>query len=192
MSKPLEERFWNKVNVENNCWMWTGATRHLNGHGVMSFEKHQYPATHISLLLCGVDVPSGMMVFHSCNSSLCVNPKHLYIGTKFGMKFKNRKSAKKVPAHVRLWDKVNILDDKSCWEWTASLDGKGYGQINVNGSMKRAHRLAWEDYTKKTIPQNMCACHCCDNTLCCNPNHIFIGTQADNMKDMARKGRGRK
>lgn len=77
-----------------------------------------------------------------------------------------------------------------CWLWTASLDKKGYGKATVNGGgWKLAHRVAWELY-RGEIPDGLCACHACDTPACVNPEHLFIGTQQDNVDDMARKGRG--
>lgn len=88
----------------------------------------------------------------------------------------------------RFWSKV----DKSggpdaCWPWTA-YRLKGYGQVWAGGKMVLAHRLAYE-LVNGPIPDNLCALHRCDNPPCCNPAHIFLGTQADNMADKTAKGR---
>lgn len=75
-----------------------------------------------------------------------------------------------------------------CWEWQLSLNG-GYGQFAVAGKMYAAHRLAYEIYTKKAIPKNMCVCHTCDNPKCINPDHLFLGNSQDNIDDKVVKGR---
>lgn len=88
-----------------------------------------------------------------------------------------------------LWANINVRSPDECWLWKGSttLHG-GYGRLVVNGRIKRAHRMAWEQ-TYGPIPENMCVCHTCDIPRCCNPNHLFLGTQKDNMRDMQRKGR---
>jgi hypothetical protein len=88
----------------------------------------------------------------------------------------------------RFWSKVNFKGNKGCWEWTASLDGKGYGQISINGKTKRAHHIAWE-LTVGKIPKGKFICHHCDNKKCVNPNHLFLGTPLSNIQDMDKKGR---
>lgn len=70
------------------------------------------------------------------------------------------------------------------------LESHRYGRLGVNGKKVLAHRFAWEQY-RGPIPEGMCVLHRCDVTLCCNPEHLFLGTHADNMADMKNKGRAR-
>lgn len=75
-----------------------------------------------------------------------------------------------------------------CWEWQFSLDTHGYGHMWIEGRLRLAHRVAWE-LEHGSIPEGMFVCHRCDNRKCVRPDHLFLGTHTDNMRDMSRKGR---
>jgi hypothetical protein len=75
-----------------------------------------------------------------------------------------------------------------CWLWTGSLDLKGYGTVRRRGKTARAHRVAYQLWVGD-IPNGLHVLHRCDLRSCCNPQHLWLGTHADNMRDMATKGR---
>jgi hypothetical protein len=78
-----------------------------------------------------------------------------------------------------------------CWIFGGSLNSDGYGNIRVGGRKGKTikvHRLAWEE-ANGPIPDGLTVCHTCDVPACCNPAHLFLGTQQDNVADMVNKGR---
>lgn len=75
-----------------------------------------------------------------------------------------------------------------CIEWTGYRDRQGYGRRSIRRRLFLVHRLAWEE-ANGPIPDDLCVLHACDNPPCMNPEHLFLGTRADNNADMDAKGR---
>lgn len=89
----------------------------------------------------------------------------------------------------RFLSHVNKTD--YCWEWTASKydNSRGYGCFNLNSIAHRSHRIAYTLFVGD-IPEGMCVLHKCDNPICVNPDHLWIGTRDENNKDRKKKQRG--
>ena len=95
----------------------------------------------------------------------------------------------RVALEIRFWAKVHKTD--SCWLWTGGKLERGYGVIRAAGQgsgIYLAHRLAYE-WHYGPIPHGLLVCHSCDNPSCVNPEHLFLGSNADNHWDMIRKKR---
>lgn len=97
------------------------------------------------------------------------------------------------PTEERFWSKVERRSEQECWPWKAATDKGGYGDFRIHKDGKRkhhsAHRVAFMLHFGE-INSRQDVCHKCDNPICVNPSHLFLGTVSDNIRDRNRKDRG--
>lgn len=170
-------RFWSKVNKTDSCWLWTGTQlRRANGYVCGGFSVRKLPwlrAHNVSYELTNGPIPNGSYFRFKCENTLCVNPEHLV----------------PITMEDRFWQKVVKTD--YCWEWHGTLGTGGYGRFKRDGKstgLVYAHRYSYELHVGP-IPNDLLVLHRCDNPPCTNPEHLFLGTDQDNMNDMVSKGR---
>lgn len=80
------------------------------------------------------------------------------------------------------------VDGNECWNWNGAQKSAWYGNMKHKWISTPTHRMSYA-VLKAPIPEWLCVCHKCDNPLCCNPDHLFLGTHQDNMDDKVRKWR---
>ena len=89
---------------------------------------------------------------------------------------------------LNFWGNIDVKSREECWNWQGSTTKDGYGMFTMYYKTYLTHRLAWKN-RNGDIPKGLFVLHKCDNPKCCNPEHLFLGTQKDNMKNKSDKGR---
>ena len=125
-------------------------------------------------------------IFHKrCKNCMYTTPEKScpICGVKFRSKGTNK--ACSIKCRIILH---SVKDKNGCWIWSKMIYPNGYGRIYVQGNYVLAHRASYEAF-RGLIPKGKCVCHKCDNHLCINPNHLWIGTHEENMQDCRQKHR---
>lgn len=166
----------------DGCHLWLGIMNKTRPE-ISHQRKHRSARRLIWEMTFGEKPHADRRVWQTCGNFQCVNPKHMRCETY----------------EERFWsfvDKVNgpmHPHDPSlgrCWPWTGARL-KGYGQFRRDGNRRVAHRIAYE-YAKEPIPLDrgeVVVMHSCDHPPCCNPDHLSLGTDLTNIRDMIAKGR---
>jgi len=159
-------RFFSKIKNNNDlkpdeCWEWNGSN-YFCGSGIAKVAYEMF---------CGVKPQN--RIHRICNNKICVNPHHMLV----------------ISTPEYFWHFVDIKGDDECWEWQANLCKDEYGKLRYSNKHQKAHRVAYQIYHNVYLVPEQLICHTCDNTKCCNPHHLFIGNNNDNMFDMVDKGR---
>lgn len=182
--KSVEERLSDGIQFGrgDECWNWTKRT-----------NKSGRPIASIEQTVDGVRKVSTMSIQHLvlekytgrkvetryvdtvCGNPICCNPVHL----------------QERDFDVRFWN--NIVEDGECWIWQGTVSSNEYGVITLDGVNRPTHVLSYE-LSNGEIPEGLFVLHKCNRKLCINPDHLYIGTHNDNMRDMAdsdvNKGEG--
>lgn len=99
-----------------------------------------------------------------------------------------KESKSQLGAKDRFMNMVEMEPNSGCWLWSGYVTKWGYGAFRHNGKTLLSHRVSYSMHVGE-IPAGMLACHKCDVPSCVNPDHLFLGSQTDNMQDMLQKGR---
>lgn len=189
LSEYQEKRFWSKIDIQKSkdCWNWLASLR--GGVGSIRIQGKHIPASRLAYFLgTGID-PGELCVSHTCKNSLCCNPAHLQLKSHIKS---NTREYTPLPNFTtgdvgRFWSKVDIQKLRDCWNWLACIRA-GYGRFRIQNCLFNANRVAY--YLDTGIdPKFLRVCHTCDNPLCCNPQHLWVGSDVDNAGDRDEKNR---
>jgi hypothetical protein len=180
----LKDRIFNRItiNEKSGCWDWPKPTRRKWGVGTINVGGTARSVTAVSYEVFIGPAPEGKRIFQSCGNKKCVNPEHLVAAT-------NKLSSFRPSLLERFKSYCGAPTPRGCTEWTGSrlpVKGKEYGCFRVDGKTVRAHRVAYELFNGD-IPFGMHVLHSCDNPPCVNPDHLYLGTNLDNVADKVKK-----
>lgn len=126
----------------------------------------------------------GICKIDGCNKK--VQPYRKYCSMHLRRFYRHGRYDKPTPIE-NILNKIRV-DSDGCWNYILKTNSHGYAVMSVNGKRVYAHRLSYEQFIGE-IPEGLLICHKCDNPACVNPEHLYAGTQKDNIKDMFDRGR---
>ncbi len=185
---------WALIERTASCWLWRGPVRPMDGRPMAGSKV--YARAAVWAASGRPPLAPGHVLWSTCNNGRCVRPEHAEPMTR-GEEGRQRREA---AFAERFWSRidkngpVHPVLGTPCWPWMGRCDSNGYGLFDVREDSRRAHprfahRIAYA-LIFGPLPSGIFACHHCDNPPCCNPAHLFPGTNADNVADMWSKGRG--
>ena len=161
------------------CWLWAGSVDRASIPMARIDGRTRSIRAAIAEEM-GFKLSGSLSSTPGCGQQACVNPDHIKVVGK-----NSQRTKPWTPQRIMASSEVA---ESGCWNWTRPLLNKRYGAASEGGKSVSSHRLSYRVFIGK-IPDGLCVLHSCDNPRCVNPNHLFLGTQEDNILDMRSKGR---